>query len=64
MGCIYKRGNIFWIKYFRNGRPYQESAKSKKEVDARRLLRRREGEISEGKLPGMTKEERLSLTMR
>ncbi|MBL7202840.1 MAG: site-specific integrase [Desulfobacteraceae bacterium] len=52
MGMIYKRGKIFWIKYYRNGKPYRESSKSKKEPDAKRLLKKREGEISEGKLPG------------
>jgi len=53
MGSIYKRGNTYWIQYYRNGKPYRESTKSKKEVDAKRLLRKREGEISEGKLPGI-----------
>ncbi len=53
MGSIYKRGNIFWIKYSRAGKPLRESTGSKKEADAKKLLRRREGEISEGKLPGI-----------
>ena len=53
MGSIYKRGRIYWIKYYRNGKPYRESSKSKKEGDAKRLLKRREGEISAGKLPGI-----------
>jgi len=53
MGSIYKRGNIFWIKYYRNGKPYRESPKSKKEADAKRLLKKREGEIAQGKLPGI-----------
>ena len=53
MGMIYKRGNMYWIKYYRNGKPYRESTKSKKEADAKRLLKKREGEISEGKLPGV-----------
>jgi integrase len=53
MGMIYKRGKTFWIKYYRNGKPYYESAKSKKETDARKLLKKREGEISQGKLPGV-----------
>jgi len=53
MGMIYKRGNMYWIKYYRNGKPYRESSKSKKEADAKRLLKKREGEISEGKLPGI-----------
>jgi hypothetical protein len=53
MGSIYKRGNIYWIKYYRNGKPYRESCESKKESDAKRLLKKREGEISNGKLPGI-----------
>jgi len=53
MGSIYKRGNVFWVKYYRNGKPYRESSKSKKESDAKRLLKKREGEIADGKLPGV-----------
>ena len=64
MGSIYKRkhknkdgtlreGKVYWIKYYRNGKPYRESTKSTKEADAKRLLKRREGEISQGKLPGI-----------
>lgn len=53
MGMVYQRGNIYWIKYYRNGKPYRESTRSTKEADAKRLLRKREGEIAEGKLPGV-----------
>ena len=53
MGTVYKRDNTYWLQYYRNGKPYRESTKSKKEVDAKRLLKKREGEISEGKLPGI-----------
>jgi len=53
MGSIYKRGKVYWIQYYRNGKPYRETTKSKKEADAKRLLKKREGEISEGKLPGI-----------
>jgi integrase len=53
MGSIYKRGNIYWIQYYRNGKPYRESVKSQKEADAKRLLKKREGEISDGKLPSI-----------
>jgi len=53
MGSIYKRGNTHWIQYYRHGKPHRESTKSKKEADAKRLLKKREGEISEGKLPGI-----------
>ena len=53
MGMIYKRGKTCWIKYYRNGKPYYESSSSHKEADAKRLLKKREGEISQGKLPGI-----------
>jgi len=25
MGSIYKRGKVYWIQYYRNGKPYLES---------------------------------------
>jgi len=64
MGMIFKRkekrkdgskveGKVWWIKYYRNGKAYRESTRSTKEADAKRLLRKREGEISEGKIPGI-----------
>jgi integrase len=53
MGTIYKRGQTYWLKYYRNGKPYYESTRSTKETDAKRLLKNREGEISQGKLPGV-----------
>ena len=46
---IYKRGNIYWIKYYRGGKPYYELTKSIKETEAKRLLRQRLGQISEGR---------------
>lgn len=53
MGSIFKRGKVYWIKYYSNGKPYRESSKSIKETDAKRLLKNREGEISKGKIPGV-----------
>src|SRR4030042_3497652 len=53
MGYVYKRGDIYWLKYYRHGKPYRESSKSEKVTDAQRLLKKREGEIAEGKLPGI-----------
>jgi len=53
MGAIYLRGKTFWIKYYRNGKPYRESSRSEKETDARRLLKQREGQIVEGRFPGL-----------
>ena len=51
-GSIYRRGGTHWIKYYRNGTAYRESSKSEKEVDARKLLRKRLGEISLGRFIG------------
>jgi integrase len=53
MGYVYKRGNIYWLKYYRYGKPYRESSKSEKITKAQKLLKKREGEIAEGKLPGI-----------
>ena len=52
MGYVYKRGDIYWLKYYRHGKPYRESSKSDKVTKAQKLLKKREGEIAEGKLPG------------
>jgi integrase len=48
MGQLKKRGRIWWIRYYRDGRRYEESSRSTKEGDARRLLRLREGDIERG----------------
>ena len=48
MGCIYQRGQVYWIKYSREGRAYYESSGSQKHEDAKRLLRLREGDIERG----------------
>lgn len=45
----YKRGRIWWIKYFNRGVPQYESSKSTKYEDAARLLKRRQGEVEAGK---------------
>ena len=46
MGHIYKRGTIYWIKFYRDGRPFYESSGSAKESFARNLLKVREGEVA------------------
>jgi integrase len=53
MGAIYQRGKTFLIKYYRNGKPYPESSHSDREGDAKRLLKQREGQIVEGRFPGL-----------
>ena len=27
MGSVYKRGDVYWIKYYRNGKPFRETTK-------------------------------------
>lgn len=53
MGMIYKRGKVYWIKYYRNGKPFYESSGSEKETDAKKLLKSREGAIVDGKFHGL-----------
>jgi len=48
MGEIRKRGRIWWIRYCRDGRRFEESSRSDRYETARDLLRTREGEIAKG----------------
>lgn len=56
MGMIYLRGKTYWIKYYRDGKPYRESSKSDKEGEAKRLLKLREGQIVKGEFRGLAVE--------
>jgi integrase len=51
MGMIYKRGEIFWIKYYCAGRPIRESTGTTKQKDAERFLKNREGRSAAGLQP-------------
>lgn len=53
MGSVFKRGGKYWVKYYRHGKVYRESSGSDKKMVARKLLEIREGEIAQGKLPGV-----------
>jgi integrase len=53
MGCVYRRGKKYWIKYYRHGKQYAESARSNKRAVAEHLLKLREGEIAQGRLPSV-----------
>ncbi len=55
MGMLYKRGNVFWIKYYSGGRPIRESAGTTKQKEAERFLKDREGRVAVGQavLPRM-----------
>lgn len=48
MGELRRRGRVWWVRYYRNGRRFEESSKSTKQEDAKRLLRDREGDIAKG----------------
>ena len=53
MGCIYRRGKNYWIKYYRHGKQFAESTHTDKMEVAKRTLKMREGEIAQGKLPSI-----------
>jgi len=48
MGWLYKRGTIWWVKYYINGRPVRESTRTDKKSEAERLLKEREGRVATG----------------
>ena len=50
MGSLFLRGKVWWVKYYRNGRPFRESSRSTKREVAARLLKKRVGQIAEGKI--------------
>ncbi len=53
MGSIYKRGNVRWIAYYKNGKLYRESTGLESEREARRILKLREGEVASGRFSGL-----------
>jgi len=46
----------YWIKYYRSGRPFRESTGTLDRAEARRKLKRREGEVVEGRFRGLAVE--------
>ncbi len=49
MGSLYKRGDIWWVKYYQNGKSIRESTGTEKEAEAKRFLKLREGQVAQGK---------------
>jgi hypothetical protein len=51
MGRVYKQAQsrFYWIEFWHNNTQYRESSKSEKKSDAERLLRKRLGEVEQGK---------------
>lgn len=51
MGMIYKRGEVFWIKYYSGGKPIRESTGTSKKKETERFLKNREGRSAAGLQP-------------
>jgi integrase len=56
LGRIFKRGSVYWIGYYHRGKEYRESSESESENQARKLLKKRLGEMGSGKLIGPVEE--------
>jgi integrase len=51
MGMLYKRGEMFWIKYYSSGKPIRESTGTTKQKEAELFLKNREGRSAAGLQP-------------
>lgn len=58
MGMIYKRGEVFWIKYYSGDKPIRESIGTSKQKQAERFLKDREGRVAIG-VPALPRLERI-----
>ena len=38
-GSVFQRGAVWWIKYYRNGKPYRETSGSDKEKRCKKALK-------------------------
>jgi integrase len=52
LGGVYLRGGVWWVRYSYRGEKRRESSGSTRRPDAVRLLKKRLGEMGQGKLPG------------
>src|ERR1043165_1906323 len=55
---IYKRGEVFWIKYYSGGKPIRESTGTTKQKQAERFLKDHEGRVAIG-APALPRLERI-----
>jgi integrase len=55
-GRVFKRGSTYWIAYCYRGKEHRESSHSDNEAQARKLLKKRVGEMSQGRLIGPSEE--------
>lgn len=51
-GHVYKRGVVYWIKFYDNGKAYYLSAKTDKEREAKTLLSYYLGQVARGEFKG------------
>jgi integrase len=56
MGRIYQRGTIWWIQYYGQGQLFRESTSSHLKSAAISLLKLREGEVGQGRIPTLKAE--------
>lgn len=52
MGRVFKRGTVYWVAYYHRGKEYRESSESENESAAKKLLKKRIGEVAQGRLLG------------
>ncbi len=56
MGRVFKRGSLYWISYYHRGKEFRESSESDNESVAKKLLKKRIGEVAQGRLRGANQE--------
>jgi len=56
LGRTFQRGTVWWVAYYYRNKEIRESSHSDKETDARKLLKKRLGEIGRGRLVGPSEE--------
>jgi integrase len=52
-GSIYLRGAVYWIKYYKDGKPYRESTRTSDYDTAQLELAKRIAEVTQGKTPNI-----------
>src|SRR5260370_35347333 len=52
LGRVFKRGPVYWVAYYHRGKEYRESSESENESAAKKLLKKRIGEVAQGRLRG------------
>jgi integrase len=56
LGRVFRRGKFYWIAYYVHGVERRESSRSPRELDAKRLLKKRLAEIGQGVFTGSQEE--------